>query len=259
MKVAAVQCVVGKSETFSSAEKLINKGIREGVELFLLPEYFSYMPGKADINRSYETMEFMESLSHEFCCLIAGNVLLEAADRRGYINALHIYDSGDLIGVQEKIHPTDSEREMGVVAGTDVKIFSVRGVKIAALVCADILYPEVCRVAALKGAEIILNPVVSAVNSELPGKGMRHCLYFTRAFDNSCVIVKAGGPGVTFLGSETAGRSLIATPKGIKASFKDEGAEELVYCEVDIEEIRRFRELNYSLRERNTRAYRELL
>jgi predicted amidohydrolase len=71
--------------------------------------------------------------------------------------------------------------------------------------------------------------------------------------------VKAGGVGYTFLGEETVGRSVIVSHEGILAKYKDETKEELVMAEMDVESIRAYKNVNYSLTDRNVRAYEELL
>jgi len=249
--LAAVQCRIAD---FESVERLIS--IAEGVQVFLLPEYFS-LTGVNLIEESRKGFEVIRRLSREYGCIIAGNGL-EKRDGRAY-NSLYIFDSGELIGVQEKLHPTKVERNMGVCCGNRLKIFEIRGVKFASLVCADILYPEICRVAGLKGVDVVLNPVVSLKKSEFPAQHLRSCLYFTRSFDNAYAVVKAGGIGRTFTGTETAGRSLISTFKGIAASYASEDTEELVWAEIDVSLIREYRRANYSLHDRNIDAYSELL
>ncbi len=249
--IAAIQCRIAD---FGSTERLVSTA--EGIQVLLLPEYFSLV-GLNLIEESRKGFEFIERLSREYDCIIAGNGL-EKRDGRAY-NSLYVFDSGELIGVQEKLHPTKVERNMGVCSGSRLKVFDVRGVKFASLVCADILYPEICRVAGLKGADIVFNPVVSFKKSEFPAQNLRSCIYFTRSFDNAYAVVKAGGIGRTFTGTETAGRSLISTFKGIAASYTSEDTEELVWAEVDVSLIREYRRANYSLHDRNIDAYSELL
>ena len=257
LRIAAVQCKVGSKESFESAERLVKAGVDKGVEVFLLPEYFSYSPRGIDLERTEETLRFLQRLSSEYSCIIAGNAIIKGEKR--YFNALHVFERSELQGVQEKVHPTNNERKLGIESGKDAKIFRIGKVNFGALVCADILYPEYCRVLALKGAEIVFNPVVSVEKSELPAKDLRHCLYFTRSFDNAYAIIKAGGPGTTILGSRTAGRSLISSPEGIEAIYTDERSEELIHTTIDLDKIKKHKKINYSLSERNPLAYRPLV
>ena len=257
MKVAAVQCKVGVNDSFVSASKLVKEGIEKGVDLFLLPEYFSYRKGDDFNEKTRETLKFLENISKEYSCIICGNVLIKESE--SYYNTAHLFENGELVGVQQKVHPTRSERDLNIACGDEIKVFNVSNVRISILICADILYPELCRVAGLKKADIVLNPVVSFEKSDLPAKDMRNCLYFTRSFDNAYAVVKAGGVGYTFLAQKTVGRSLISTFEGIVATYTDEKREELVHAEVNVKKIEEYREINYSLKDRNTKAFAELL
>jgi predicted amidohydrolase len=237
-----------------SAKRVAENAVEKNAEVILFPEYFSY--SSLSLKISEETLRFLRDLSREYRITVSGNAVVED---EGLYNRAFVFNDGELEGFQDKIHPTRTEREMGLKCGRKLDVFEVNGVKLCILVCADILYPEICRVAAIKGAEIALNPVVSFKTSELPGEEYRYCLYFTRSFDNCYGIVKAGGFGYTFTGSRAVGRSLIATFDGVVARARDEDREEAVVGKIDIERIRKYREINYSLRERNVRAYRDLL
>ena len=252
--VSAVQCKVGGRDAFESAERLISSS---GSDLYLLPEYFSYPVGDRSLETSEKTVEWLKNMSREFSAVIAGNIIRKGED--GYHNTLYLFDSGDLVGKQDKIHPTLSERELGIKCGRRLEVFEVRDVKTSALICADILYPELCRIPGLKEVDLVLNPVVSFKKSELPAQEYRYCLYFTRSFDNSYAIVKAGGFGKTFLGEDCVGRSLVSMPDGIVARYNDEESEELVRAEINLEKLREYRKVNYSLRDRNPEALKDLL
>ncbi len=252
VKVAALQCRIGD---LNSAYRVAKVAVERGCEILLFPEYFSYSHLSPEILD--ETLNFLRKVSAEHGVAVSGNAVVEVED--GYYNRSFIYDSGELVGWQDKVHPTKVERQLGVKCGEKLEVFDVRGVKLSILVCADILYPELCRVAGLKGAEVVLNPVVSFKKPDLPGTEYRYCLYFTRAFDNAYAIVKAGGFGKTFTGKDAVGRSLIATFDGILARSDGEYSEEAVIADVDMEGVRKYKKTNYSLTDRNVRAYLDLL
>lgn len=251
VKVAAIQCRIGDLE---SAGRIAEKAIDSGCEVILFPEYFSYSCFALEILD--DTLNFLKNLSSEYGIVASGNVVV---DEEGYRNRAYIFYDGEVMGWQDKIHPTRTERELGIQCGEKLEVFEVNGVNVSILVCADILYPEICRVAALRGAEIVLNPVVSFKHSELPGKDYRYCLYFTRSFENAYAIIKAGGFGKTFTGSNAVGRSLIATFDGILAKSSGGRKEEAVIAEVDLKRIREYKKINYSLTDRNISAYKDLL
>lgn len=250
MIVSAIQCKIGD---LKGAEKLSIEAIEKGAELLLYPEYFSYPVFSIELGEM--TLEFLERMSREYGVITSGNIVSKA-DK--ITNRAFIFDSGDVVGYQDKVHPTRNERALGITPGEKLSVFNIRKTKVCILVCADILYPELCRIAGLKGVEIALNPVVSFKYSELPGENLRFCLYFARSFDNGYAIVKAGGFGKTFAGSDAVGRSLIASFDGILARSKSEESEEVVVANIDLDRIRFYREINYSLIERNVEAYRDL-
>ena len=213
MRVAAVQCKVGVVDTFKSALDLIKEGVENNVELFLLPEYFSYQRGDDFSEKTKETLKFLKNTSREYSCTICGNVLIKQENK--YFNTAHLFKEGELIGTQEKIHPTKTERELKISCGSKVKTFSINSIRLAILICADILYPELCRVAGLKKADIVLHPVVSFKKTELPAEKLRNYLYFTRSFDNAYAVVKAGGVGYTFLATD-----ILTEKHGVKEARK---------------------------------------
>ena len=252
IRFSAIQCKLGD---LKSAERVVKRAVENGAEAVLLPEYFSYSDLARIAEKTDTTLRFLKSVSSEYGIIACGNAVVKD---RGYFNRAFLYDKGDLIGAQDKLHPTRSEREMGIKCGKEFKIFNV-GFRVAILVCADILYPELCRVAGLRGADVVMNPVVSFKKPELPGTEYRYCLYFARAFDNCYAIVKAGGFGKTFTGSEAVGRSLIATFDGILARSKNEEVEEDVTADVDLNRVEKCRKVNYSLHDRNTDVYKDLI
>lgn len=251
MKVSAIQCRIGDME---SAERTALNAIEKGAEILLFPEYFSY--AELSLTISDRTVDFLKKISREFGVVTVGNIVFKAD---AIYNRALVFENGEVVAHQDKIHPTRTERVLGISPGKILNVFDVRKAKFCILICADILYPELCRVAGLKGAEIALNPVVSFKNPDLPGTELRHCLYFTRSFENCYAIVKAGGFGRTFTGAEVVGRSLIASFHGILAKSRCEYCEDAIVSELDLEEIRSYRARNYSLTDRNVEAYRELL
>ncbi|MBE8539861.1 nitrilase-related carbon-nitrogen hydrolase [Geoglobus acetivorans] len=253
LRVSAVQCLTGK-KAFESAEKLV---FSSDSDLYLLPEYFSYSDDVFTGSIAETTIDWLKKISRERGAIVAGNAV--RSDGGKYYNTLYVFHDGDLVAVQDKIHPTESEKKRGICCGEKLKVFELDGIRYSALICADILYPELCRIPGLKGVDVVLNPVVSFKKSQLPAQEFRHCLYFTRSFDNAYAIVKAGGVGITFTGERCVGRSLISTPEGIISRYENENSEELIEAEIDIGRIREYRKVNYSLRDRNISAMRELL
>ncbi len=276
---ASIQMRVGGAleDNIKEAARLVDDAAGLGASAVCLPEYFS-MPclvGAANINLeggaaslhdvlhdvvldvSGRTREFLEDVSRRCGIVLAGNVI-EVCDE-DYYNACMVFDCGELAGVQRKVHLVENERRMGLRSGSGFTVFDTGVGRVGVLVCADILYPEACRVLGLMGADIIMNPVVSFQNADKLTAAARRSMYVTRAFDNSCFIIKAGGVGRSIMGSELAGRSLIAAPWGVTGSCESDDMIGVVSSEMDMAVLGRLRKENRSLGHRVVSAYSQLL
>ena len=98
-----------------------------------------------------------------------------------YNSAILIGPSGELVGVQRKMHVTAEEKHY-FCPGNAFEAFVTDLGKIGILICADIGFPESARVLSLRGAEIIcvpLNKDEHAIDRE-----MFFRLVSCRAFEN---------------------------------------------------------------------------
>lgn len=271
VKAAAVQVrnsgyIKNIDENFKRIERQIENAVSQDAEILCLPEYFSINSGMFSMDKNFlttldinkeNTLGFLKDISQKYWIIIVGNVLEEIDEK--YYNVAYIYEKGSLIGRQVKIHPTRGERALGISPGREIKVFKTSIGQIGVLVCADVLYPEMCRVLGLMNAEIVLNPVVSFYKEIDLTKDARRSLYISRAYDNSYYMIKAGGTGKSFTGLKIVGRSLIVAPWGILKSYTDENKEEILIADLDMDLLREMRRENYSLVDRIPEAYQILV
>lgn len=97
-----------------------------------------------------------------------------------------INSGGELVGYYRKVQPTYSEI-MWCHAGSELPVFELSGVKIATMTCLDIYFPEICRIYAMKGAEIIFWPTLTHGPTQ---EGLTS-QYISRAIDNSVYLVQS--------------------------------------------------------------------
>jgi predicted amidohydrolase len=107
---------------------------------------------------------------------------------------------GEIQAVYEKVQLPDSETEQGAVPGNSLPVFATDFGKIGILICWDIAFPEVSRILALNGAEILFCPIWGDVR----GADVWKITARSRAVDN----------GVYFVTSIFDGHSLIVNPAG---------------------------------------------
>jgi predicted amidohydrolase len=116
-------------------------------------------------------------------------------------NIAVLYDrQGKIQAVYEKVQLPDSEAEQGAVPGNSLPVFTTDFGKIGILICWDSAFPEVSRILALNGAEILFCPIWGDVRGEESWKITAR----SRAIDN----------GVYFVTSIFDGHSVIVNPAG---------------------------------------------
>ena len=134
-------------------------------------------------------------------------------------NTCPVFDRGHEIARYDKRHPTLSEIRQGITPGQSAVVIEVRGVRIAPLVCADVLQPGRFDEAGALGARILFTPVVSPFRPDdtLEQKEFRdRSIFLEGARRARAFVVKTAAPGRVF-GGRLQGRSLVAAPWGFLA------------------------------------------
>jgi predicted amidohydrolase len=116
-------------------------------------------------------------------------------------NVAVLYDrQGKIQGVYEKIQLPDSETEEGAVPGNSFPVFTTDFGKIGILICWDSAFPEISRILALNGAEILFCPIWGDVRGPESWKITARSraidngvYYVTNIFDGHSVIVNPAG------------------------------------------------------------------
>lgn len=262
LRVASLQTRHGESveATLAGVRPLADRAAAEGARILLLPEYFwvpdrPERPSAPPTQHALAVRAFLAETSHDLRATLVSNVLEERP--QGAVNVGVAYAAGRLVGEQVKLHPMPGEEAWKLLRGDAVATFPVEGVPAGLLVCADILYPEVSRILSLKGAELLLNPVMSPFHEIDPTKDARAALYIARAYDAGAFVMKSGG--FAPVSRKAVGRSLIAAPWGMLAQAGSEWEEDVIFADLDFETLRAFRATHRGLAARSPHAYRDLL
>ncbi len=157
---------------------LIAEAKQKGAELVILPELFlsPYFCQKKDDASAFKTTETIpgpttEALSkaakeHDIV-LVGGSIFEKGSDGKNYNTAAVFERDGTLLGTYRKTHiPEDilyHEQHYFAPGDTGIRVFETSVGKIAPLICYDQWYPEAARIAALKGAELIVYPTAIGV------------------------------------------------------------------------------------------------
>lgn len=121
----------------------------------------SRRPGLAARQISEFTPQYLDlfsSLSVKYDLNVIGGTHFTVEDEVLY-NVAYLFRRDGTIGKQYKLHVTPSERRWwGVEVGDELQVFDTDCGKIAILVCYDVEFPELTRIAAHKGAQILFVP-----------------------------------------------------------------------------------------------------
>ncbi|HWG92421.1 MAG TPA: carbon-nitrogen hydrolase family protein [Candidatus Thermoplasmatota archaeon] len=244
-------------DNLAAAEAHVAAARAAGARLVLLPEYFfapeGLRPGPELVEAAAGVRDWLREASTRHGVALVGTTL----EREGDLlrNVGYAFEEGRLAVRQVKVHPTPGEAKAGIAPGARFEPFTVCGVRAGLLVCADILYPEAARVLSLQGAELLLNPVMSPYRDVDLTQAARSALFIARAYDSAAFVLKAGG----FTAARTAvGRSLVAAPWGLLATYRSEWEEELLTATLNFGPLREFRGTHLAFQGRVPEAYRDL-
>lgn len=129
-----------------------------------------------------------------------------------YNSAVLLGPDGALLGRYDKTHPFHAEAVGGggwVTPGTTVTVAETDLGRIGMIVCFDGDYPELSRIQAVRGAEVILRPSALLRSADIWELTSR-----ARAYDNHVFVVGANATGTDAAGVHYFGNSHIVTPIG---------------------------------------------
>jgi predicted amidohydrolase len=170
-----------------------------------------------------------------------------------YNSAIVLGGDGGVLGSFSKVHLVHSER-LYFRAGDEFPVFETDLGKLGIMICYDAGFPEVARLLALQGAELVLAPCAF----RKADKRMWDLYFRARALDNTFFVAatnRVGREGDLHL----FGSALVSNPAGTLVSESPEDQENLLVVDIDLEEVRAFRARVPFLRDRRPELYGGLL
>ena len=138
-------------------------------------------------------LELFNDLAVSYNINVVGGSQFAIENDRLY-NIAYLFRRDGTIEKQYKIHVTPNEaRWWGVAPGHEVKVFDTDCGRIAVLICYDIEFPELARIAAAKGAQILFVPFNT--DERYGYLRVRHCAQ-ARAIENQLYVAIAGCSGM---------------------------------------------------------------
>jgi deaminated glutathione amidase len=269
LRVACVQLNASaeKAENIERMEALVARAAAAGADVVVLPEKWNgigsvdYLREVAEPLEGGKTVEAMAEWARRHGITLVGGSIAERREGHEKLsNTCVVFDpDGEVVAVYRKIHMFDVEvgghvyRESAAEEPGDAPATcEAEGWKLGLTVCYDVRFPELYRILALAGAELVTVPAAFTLYT---GKDHWELLLRARAVENQCYVAAADQWGTYADGKASYGRSMIVDPWGVVlAQAADEDG--VVAAEIERARMERVRDSLPSLANRQPAAYR---
>jgi deaminated glutathione amidase len=269
LRVACVQLTSrsDKAANLEKTEPLVARAAALGADVVALPEKWNAIGDPEVLHAAAETLDVGESVeamagwarTHGIT-LVGGSITERREGREKLSNTSIVFDpDGSIVAVYRKIHLFDVEVGGHVYRESDAEepgdepvVADIEGWRTGLTVCYDVRFPELYRILALQGAELVTVPAHFTLYT---GKDHWDLLLRARAVENQYYVVAPAQIGETLPGRLSYGRSLIADPWGtVVAMAPDE--ETVISAELERSRLADVRAKLPSLASRQASAYR---
>jgi predicted amidohydrolase len=243
----------------------VDEAAARGARLVAFPEVMNLVGdntgegGSAEAVPGYTTERLMRKAREHGIYIHCGSIREEIpGEERFYNTTVMLSDKGEVIAKYRKLHTFDVTLPDGTITaeservkpGSEIVTADTELGCLGFSICYDIRFPELFRILALKGAQVVFAPA----NFTMPtGKDHWEAILRTRAIENSCYMVAPAQIGkkpkfVAF------GNSMVVDPWGtVVARARDESG--LTMAEIDLDYLDKIRAQLPSLRNRRGDLY----
>ena len=268
MRAAAVQLqsTPDRDRNLAAADRLTRAAAKAGAELVVLPEKWPVLGTPEQTIAGAEPFEgpvqqWARATARELGIdLVAGSFSERTGEQRGRNTSLHVGPDGELKASYRKIHMFDVEvggrvyKESEHEAPGDEIVVSetASGLGLGLTICYDVRFPELYRILAVRGAEIVTVPAAFTLATT---RDHWEVLLRARAIEGQAFVVAANQIGEHAPGIRSGGRSMIVDPWGVVLATAPD-TETFVVAELDLERQAEIRRTLPSLANRRPEAYR---
>ena len=268
MRAAAVQLTStpDRDRNLATADRLTREAAAAGAELVVLPEKWPVLGAPEDIVAGAEpidgpALQWAAATARELGIdLVAGSIAerVTGADR-GSNTSVHFGPDGEEKAVYRKVHMFDVEvggttyRESENEAPGEELVVTetAQGVELGMSICYDLRFPELYRILALRGAELLTVP---AAFTSATGRDHWEVLLRARAIEDQAFVLAPNQVGTAPPHFDSWGHSAIVDPWGRLLAVAGAG-ECFVAADLDLAERQRIRGSLPALAHRRPAAY----
>jgi N-carbamoylputrescine amidase len=277
--VSAIQMAMSddRQKNIDVATKLVKQAAASGSNIILLPELFM---GKYfcqvehydhfDLARPFENnddLKYFQELA-KLLHVVLPISYFERANNVFY-NSIAIIDAdGSMLGQYRKMHiPTGEsyqEKFYFTPGDTPLQVFQTQFGKIGVAICWDQWFPEVARILALEGAELLLYPTAIGSEPTLPVDSQVHWqnTMIGHAAANLIPVIAANRIGIETYGNHAMtfyGTTFISNHQGVILQQMDRTSTGIISQSFDFKSIEKMRYSWGVFRDRRPGMYQRLL
>ena len=267
MRAAAVQLqsTPDRDRNLAAADRLTREAAKAGAELIVLPEKWPALGTPEQTIAAAEPfdgpiVQWAKAIARELGVdLVAGSFSERTDSERGSNTSVHVGPDGELRATYRKIHMFDVEvggrvyKESAHEAPGEEIVTSetAGGTKLGLSICYDVRFPELYRILAVKGAEVIAVPAAFTFATT---RDHWEILLRARAIEGQAFVVAANQVGEHAPGIRSGGRSMIVDPWGVVLATAPD-TETFIVADLDLERQAEIRRTLPSLANRRPSAY----
>jgi deaminated glutathione amidase len=269
LRVAAVQLnsTADRAANLAVADRLTRAAAAGGATLIVLPEKWTAIGSEDQLRAAAETLEgsaieWARAIATELAVeLVAGSILERLPGSEKLANtSVHVDARGEVRACYRKIHMFDvevggrtyRESELEEPGEEIVVSHTGDGVALGLSICYDLRFPELYRILAVRGAQLIALPAAFTLPTT---RDHWEPLVRARAIENQAFLIAANQVGEHPAGQRSGGCSMIVDPWGVVLAQAPDGEGHIV-ADLDLERQRAIRASLPSLANRRPAAYR---
>jgi len=249
------------------ADRLTRAAAADGARLIVLPEKWTAMGSSEQLLAAAQTLDgpalqWARQLARELGVeLVVGSILeLVPGQEKPANTSVHVDAHGEIRALYRKLHMFDVEVDGHVYreseleqAGEEIVLSHTdEGVGLGLSICYDLRFPELYRILAVRGAQLIALPAAFTLATT---RDHWEPLVRARAIENQAFVVAANQVGAHPAGQRSGGRSLIVDPWGVVLAQAADG-EGHILADLDLERQREIRASLPALANRRPGSYR---
>ena len=250
-------------------KEYLEKAVKEQVDIIVFPGFtgcfFQQLscPDRSIMSLikeadSGEYIEQVKELSQRYKIAICPGSYWQK-EKGNFYHESSLIINGEVRLKQRQIYLARWERQLGFSRGTKIELKEIKDWNIVLIISTDVFYPQVSRMAALKGADIVLSPVgfIGEKNRALQISGM-----WQEVQQNQFFAVESGFNG--FLGEQSFwGESIIHAPLEMTEKengflTRTKGQQSLIIAELDNKKRRKAISKFDVLSQLNREFYRQM-